>query len=1001
MNQVPSPLRVLLVEDSSDDAELVVRALLAGGLEVEVRVIATEAELLATLPEFAPEMILCDWTLPGFSGEGVVADAHAWDPGVPCILVSGTAGEELVVKALQSGATDYVLKSRLEALVPAIKRALAEGSGRREQIRLEAELASAQAARDRRVRERVLIAGALADLQVLPTAEATAHLICRQVDGLADIVSATLYIFTREGSALPLAFVRTDGAPVPIRPLPFKRSLRLRERAQAGPWVEAWVRRPWHPYDRMFRDLGVNAVGYAPIRFRRHLIGMLTIASAEESAISQITESLPALLEFAGFAGALIGPAVADLTEVGVIRERISQIIRDAAFRPVFQPIVDLATGTHLGYEALTRFSSGTAPDLVFADARAAGLEPELELATLAASISAAASLPPGAWLSVNVSPNLVTVDERLADLLRKSNRPLVLEVTEHVLVDDYAALRAAIGRIRPAVRVAVDDAGAGVASFSHIVELSPAFVKLDIGLVRGIDTDPTRRALMVGLLHFASESASRTIAEGVETDAELATLKELGVSLAQGHLLGRPAPVAEWAVRTNKVSAVRARRDRAAKRGAVVGASDSAAAERHRQAGAREDAAIGRDAIVGAPDDAAAEREHGIDPQTAETERLVAIGLFAGGIAHDFNNLLTSIHGYAELARGGVGADDPIRDDLDQVIASAERAAALASKLLAFTRPQILMPTDIDPAQVISALVPILGPLLGDDIRVRTDMEGSHAWIRADPTQLEQIIINLAVNARDAMPTGGTVTIAVRDLTLTDSDRPDPDPSGRGFVRISVSDTGIGMDEATKARIFDPFYTTKDRGKGTGLGLSTVSRIVAQSGGRLVVETALGKGSTFHVDLPLVGAVRLPAPRRGASGAQWLRSGVVLVVDDDPDVLEFARRSLERAGFTVLAADGAEEAITVAERWAQQIDVLLTDVAMPSIDGPELAALVRAQWPDVGVVFMSGVAEDPISGGGGPARTRNFLPKPFSVEALIGAVDRAGDAIVRERTST
>ena len=1000
MNRFPSPLRVLLVEDSPDDAELVVRALPSGGLEAEVRVISTEAELLATLPEFAPEMILSDWTLPGFSGEGVVADAHAWDPVVPCILVSGTAGEELVVKALHSGATDYVLKSRLEALVPAIKRALAEVSGRREQIRLEAELAASRAARDRRAHDRVLIAGALADLQVLPTAEATAYLVCRQVASLADIVSAALYIFTLEGSALPLAFVRTDGAPVPIRRLPFKHSLRLRERAQAGPWVEAWVRRPWHPYDRMFRDQGVHAVGYAPIRFRRRLIGMLAIMSAEENAISQITESLPALLEFAGFAGALLGPAVADLTEVSLIRKRISQIIRDVAFRPVFQPIVDLATGTHLGYEALTRFSSGTAPDLMFADARAAGLEAELELATLTASITAAAALPPGTWLSVNVSPNLVTVDGRLADLLRKSNRPLVLEVTEHVLVDDYAALRAAIGRIQPEVRVAVDDAGAGVANFSHIVELSAAFVKLDIGLVRGIDTDPTRRALMVGLLHFASESASRTIAEGVETEAELAMLMELGVPLAQGYLLGRPAPVAEWAARSNKVSAVTARRDRAAKRREVVGASDNAAAERRMQAPAREDAAIGRDAIIGAPDDAAAEREQGIDPETAHTERLVAIGLFAGGIAHDFNNLLTSIHGYAELARGGVSVDDPIRYDLDQVLGSAERAAALANKLLAFTRPQILTPTDVDPAQVISALVPIFGPLLGDDIRVRTDMGASHAWISADPTQLEQIIINLVVNARDAMPTGGTVTIAVRDLTLTDSDRPDPDPGVRQFVRISVSDTGIGMDEATKARIFDPFYTTKDRDKGAGLGLSTVSRIVAKSGGRLVVETELGKGSTFHVDLPLVGAVRLPVPRRGAAGAQSLRSGVVLVVDDDPHVREFARRSLETAGFTVLPAAEAGEAIAMAERLASQIDVLLTDVAMPSISGPELAALIRAQWPDVGVVFMSGAGEDAIRGGGELARTWDFLPKPFSGETLIGAVGRAYDASVRERAN-
>ena len=190
---------------------------------------------------------------------------------------------------------------------------------------------------------------------------------------------------------------------------------------------------------------------------------------------------LPAVLEFAGFAGVLLGPAIADLTEAGSVQERLATIVRTNAFRPVFQPIVDLATGAHVGYEALTRFTGGVAPDVVFADARAAGLEAELELATLDAAIAAATGLPAGAWLSLNVSPSLLTGSRRLAGLLRAADRPVVLEVTEHVPVDDYAALRAALGRIRPTVRVAVDDAGAGVANFGHIVELRPAFVKLDI----------------------------------------------------------------------------------------------------------------------------------------------------------------------------------------------------------------------------------------------------------------------------------------------------------------------------------------------------------------------------------------------------------------------------------------------------------------------------------------------------------------------------------------
>jgi len=292
------------------------------------------------------------------------------------------------------------------------------------------------------------------------------------------------------------------------------------------------------------------------------------------------------------------------------------------------------------------------------------------------------------------------------------------------------------------------------------------------------------------------------------------------------------------------------------------------------------------------------------MDAQVVQTQRLEAIGQFAGGIVHDFNNLLTAIQGYAELARAALPEGDPIRGDLDQVLASAGRASAITRKLLAFTHRQVLVPVDIDPAQVIADLIPMLKPLMGDDIDIAVEVEAEHGWIRVDPTQLEQVMINLAVNAHDAMPTGGTMTVAVHDLGSIDPDRPDPDLSAGPFVRISVTDTGIGMDEATRARIFDPFYTTKGPGKGTGLGLSTAFDIVAQSGGQIQVETAPGRGSTFHVDLPRLGTAVLPALLRPSEGTPH-RSGVVLVVEDDPAVREFARRSLEASGYTVLAAAG------------------------------------------------------------------------------------------------
>jgi two-component system cell cycle sensor histidine kinase/response regulator CckA len=383
------------------------------------------------------------------------------------------------------------------------------------------------------------------------------------------------------------------------------------------------------------------------------------------------------------------------------------------------------------------------------------------------------------------------------------------------------------------------------------------------------------------------------------------------------------------------------------------------------------------------------------IDAQVIQNQRMEAIGQFAGGIAHDFNNLLTSIHGYAELARASLEAGDPIRDDLDQVLVGAERATAITRKLLAFTRRQILVPVDVDPAQVIADLLPMLKALLGDDVQMVIDVEGHHGWVRVDPTQLEQVIVNLAVNARDAMPAGGTVTVSVHNLPPTDPERPDPDLTPGTMVRISVADTGTGMDEGTRARVFDPFFTTKSSGSGTGLGLSTVLGIVGQSGGQVHVETTLGMGSTFHVDLPCA-TPGIPAPPLQPVETDTRRPGVVLLVEDDTAVRELARRALEAAGYLVLAASDADQALRASDRWAERIDVLVTDLVMPGVHGPELAADILAQRPDMGVVFVSGYDAAAVGHGSELVSVGQFLPKPFTVASLTRAVSR----VARQETS-
>jgi CheY-like chemotaxis protein len=296
-------------------------------------------------------------------------------------------------------------------------------------------------------------------------------------------------------------------------------------------------------------------------------------------------------------------------------------------------------------------------------------------------------------------------------------------------------------------------------------------------------------------------------------------------------------------------------------------------------------------------------------------------------------------------------------------------------------------VPVDVDPAVVVAGLLPILAPLLGDVV-IAMDVTANHAGVRVDPTQLEQVIMNLALNARDAMPSGGTVTISIHDLDGHDPERPDPDLTGGPFVRVSVADTGIGMDEATKARIFDPFYTTKSAGHGTGFGLSTVFGIVAQSGGQVQVESAVGSGSTFHVDLPRVpGKATAGTPTRIEPMQHG--TGTVLLAEDDPAVRQFARRSLESAGYTVFAAGGAQEAIEASEHWSSSIEVLVTDVVMPGMHGHDLARVIRHSRPGIGIVVMSGYTDHSL-GGDRELGDVEVLNKPFTAAALSAAVGRA-----------
>ncbi len=778
MTDGPAPLRVLLVEDSAEDTELVLRALRAGGLSIEPRVVATEAEFGPCL-SWAPDVIISDWKLPGFSGAAALAIAHESAPNVPCILISGTLGDDLVVAALRHDAVGYVPKGRLEALVPAVQQALAHAAAHRERDRLRSVVEESidgiviagpdwrilyfnQAFADDvgRVRGDLrgqalppilteILGAAVADmpgkaasgtrwieevavealggdglrfqLAVTPRLGADRTVadyvvILRDVtereqarlerDRLATVVEQAddgivvsdpdgciLYanpafssgvgagrgdprgqmlpalvtgllgsgvvsaidrriksgrrwlsetVLTRpDGAVRHIQVVvtpRRDAAAVissdvtifrdvtDLREAEAELALEARVRAvvadglrslsnDAGvaesaqaicdglvklPHIDVaavWVvlapddvrfvaisKPPGYPTeagDHMppamaaflveamakgpravdIRDYkaddawktaliaaGLKTLAAGPIEHGGDLVGAVAIGTFDEDYARRLVEDTPTVVTVSASASAALAERLHEMRRQAELRGALEAVLHLRAFHPVFQPIVDLESRKVVGYEALTRFDSGRRPDLCFAEAWSVGLGPDLELVTLGAATAASGRLPAGLWLSLNVSPRLLADPERLSAVLWPTDRPIVLEITEHEIIEDYGAVLAAVRALGHNVRIAVDDAGAGVANFGHIVELRPSLVKLDIGLVRNVNVDLGRQAMVVGMRHFAAEAGCRLLAEGVETKEEAETMLGLGVDLGQGYLFGRPEPVDVWA---------------------------------------------------------------------------------------------------------------------------------------------------------------------------------------------------------------------------------------------------------------------------------------------------------------------------------------------------------------------------------------------------------------------------------------------------------------------
>ncbi|MFL5556667.1 MAG: PAS domain S-box protein [Gemmatimonadaceae bacterium] len=377
------------------------------------------------------------------------------------------------------------------------------------------------------------------------------------------------------------------------------------------------------------------------------------------------------------------------------------------------------------------------------------------------------------------------------------------------------------------------------------------------------------------------------------------------------------------------------------------------------------------------------------LEGQLRQAQKMEAVGQLAGGIAHDFNNLLTAIRGYSDILMESLAANDSRREDVAEISKAAERASGLTRQLLAFSRKQILQPRVVNLNDVVTGLGSMLRRLIGEDIEMITRTGQLEGQVAADVGQLEQVLVNLAVNARDAMPKGGTLTLETADVQLDEhyGARQGATVPAGPYVMLAVSDTGIGMDRDTRARVFEPFFTTKEVGKGTGLGLSTVYGIVKQSGGFVWVYSEPGHGTTFKIYLPRVAAGASPVVPVAEVARENRGSETILLVEDEETVRNLATRILRKQGYTVLSARHGREAEGIAGEYRHDIHLVITDVVMPEMGGRDLASALGALRPDVPILYVSGYTDDEIIRRGMLEPTMAFIEKPFTANALLRKV--------------
>jgi two-component system cell cycle sensor histidine kinase/response regulator CckA len=917
--------RILMIEDDPQDAELEEREIRRVDASCTFLRVDTREGMVAALQEFAPDVILTDHSLPTFAARDALELGRQLAPGTPIIVVTGRLGDEPAVEYLQAGAVDYIVKDHLHRLGPAVLRALDIKRSREAQTR-----ARQLQAATYRIAQVAMSATRLEEL--LPTI----HQIVSELMPAKNFYIA-LYDEATDLVTFPYFVDEIDPAPAPRHP---GRGITEYVLRTGRPLLVTPESQPDLDYLGAVESVGTASVDWlgVPLKQGDRTIGVLAVQTY--TAGVRYEEHHKEVLQF-----------VSTQVEAAIERTRAEQALRasEARLKAILHSALDAHvamddTGRVTTWNQQAEFLFGWAEREVLGQRLADIIVPHAHREAHAAGLRR--------FLATGEGPILNQRIELTA--LRRDGREVPVELAVAPVRVGASWLFSAFVRDITARRAADEALRASEKKFGSAFQAHPSPMAIArLADARWVDVNES-------LLRLFGRNRAETVGHsghelGIWRRDEL---REQMLAQLRAGAVFRDVEV-EWLTSSGET-----------RTGLLSAEVIAFAGEPH--------------FLLHFQD--MTERKL-LETQLRQAQKMEAIGRLAGGVAHDFNNVLTAIFGYVDLLREEIPADSTAQRDLAEVRKASERAASLTKQLLAFSRQQVLEPMVLEPNALVEDFEKMLHRLIGEDVELRLSLARDAGNVLADPGQLQQVLMNLVVNARDAMPTGGKLILETANTELSEqyAELHQPVVPGR-YVMLAVSDTGMGMTPETRARIFEPFFTTKEKGKGTGLGLSTVYGIIKQSGGYVWVYSEPGRGTTFKIYLPRVDAApdaMLPA----REPATVTGTETILLAEDDEVLRPLARGLLEKLGYQVLDAADAAAALEAARRYREPIHLLLTDVVMPGVSGRELARELEKSRPDTRVLYVSGYTDDAIVHHGMLEPGLNFLQKPFTPASLARKV--------------